>query len=109
MFKTYVRPKLEYATVIWSPHSLEGIDLLESVQRKFTKRLASMNSLSYLDRLKFLEIPSLEERRLILDLITVYKLIHNIFCLHPSKFLSLAPNRLVGIFINLSFLDVEKT
>jgi len=38
-FVTYVRPILEYASVIWSPYQLGEIAKLESVQRRFTKRL----------------------------------------------------------------------
>jgi hypothetical protein len=30
---------LEYASYIWSPHQLNSIKKVESVQRKFTKRL----------------------------------------------------------------------
>ena len=36
--KTYVRPKLEYNTPVWSPYLLEDIDKLESVQRLFLRR-----------------------------------------------------------------------
>ena len=34
-----VRPLLEYATCVWSPYRLGQIKHVESVQRKFTKRL----------------------------------------------------------------------
>jgi len=36
-FITYVRPLLEYNTVIWSPHTARDIDAIECVQRRFTK------------------------------------------------------------------------
>ena len=39
LFKCYVRPILEYVSVIWSPHHIYLIDLIENVQRNFTKRL----------------------------------------------------------------------
>jgi len=38
-FITYVRPLLEYCSPIWSPSSKTLTDQLESVQRRFTKRL----------------------------------------------------------------------
>jgi len=38
-FKVYVRPILEYAVSVWSPCYNYAIDKVESVQRKFTKRL----------------------------------------------------------------------
>jgi len=38
-FTTYVRPMLEYCSPVWSPVSVSLINQLESVQRRFTKRL----------------------------------------------------------------------
>jgi hypothetical protein len=38
-FKVYVRPLLEYATPVWSPHFMYLILKIEQVQRSFTKRL----------------------------------------------------------------------
>ena len=39
VFKTFVRPILEYATPVWSPHLIKSKKLVELVQRKFTKRV----------------------------------------------------------------------
>jgi Reverse transcriptase (RNA-dependent DNA polymerase)/Endonuclease-reverse transcriptase len=75
MFCTYVRPKLEYASSCWNPYLLKDIRLIESVQRRFTKRIPGLKSLSYSDRLKFLELPTLERRRLILGLVLFYKIL----------------------------------
>ena len=38
IFKGLVRPHLEYATAVWSPHLIEHIDDLENVQRRATKK-----------------------------------------------------------------------
>ena len=38
-FVTYVRPILEYNSIIWSPSLVRDIEQLEKVQRRFTKRL----------------------------------------------------------------------
>jgi len=64
-FVVYVRPILEYNSVIWSPNLVRDIQQLEKVQRRFTKRLLGMKSLSYSERLRRLGLPSLELRRLI--------------------------------------------
>jgi len=41
-FIVYVRPIVEYCSVVWS-HSLENdIELIEKVQRRFTKRLPGL-------------------------------------------------------------------
>lgn len=78
MFTTFVRPKLEYASQIWNPCLKQDIDLLESVQRQFTKRIPSLSNTPYLERLKILELDSLEMRRLKADLCYVYKLFHGL-------------------------------
>ena len=49
-FTVYVRPLLEYASCVWSPHNTGQIAKLESVQRKFTKRLAGFNNIDYTER-----------------------------------------------------------
>ena len=50
-FLVYVRPIVEHNSVIWSPYTARDIDAVESVQRRFTKRLPTLN-MSYNDRLK---------------------------------------------------------
>ena len=74
-YVTYVRPILEYATVIWSPYHVGEIAKLESVQRRFTKRIVGLRCMTYSDRMKFLELDSLEERRLRFDLMFAYKIL----------------------------------
>ena len=50
-FITYIRPLLEYNSVVWNPHKKEYISLIENVQRRFTKRIHSLHLLSYSERL----------------------------------------------------------
>jgi len=69
-----VRPILEYASVIWSPYHLGEIAKLESVQRRFTKRLVGLRNMTYADAINFLKLDSLEERRLRFDIFT-YKIL----------------------------------
>ena len=79
LFKSLVRPILEYANVVWSPHLRKHIDNIESVQRNFTKRIIGMKDLDYHERLKILKIPSLEFRRFRGDLIEMYKICHKLY------------------------------
>jgi hypothetical protein len=72
-FKVYCRPLLEYASSVWSPHFSQAIDKIESVQRRFTKRLRGLAETDYAARLSLLDLPSLEQRRLMLDLTLTYK------------------------------------
>jgi len=41
-FTTYVRPLLEYNSVVWSSYLKQDIERLENVQRRFTKRLVGI-------------------------------------------------------------------
>ena len=50
-YATYVRPLLEYAVHVWSPYWLENIARIESVQRRFTKRLSGLSNDNYSSRL----------------------------------------------------------
>ena len=77
-FKSYILPIVDYCSQIWSPHHLKYILLVESVQRVFTKRIPCLKSSSYGERLAFLEITTLERRRLDADLILCYKILHGI-------------------------------
>jgi len=54
-------------TVIWSPFTVEDTETSESVQRRFTERLPGLNCLSYAERLKRVNLHSLELRRLYTD------------------------------------------
>ena len=63
-YLVYVRPLLEVNSVIWSLHYKQDIDLMERVQRRFTKRLPGYSNYTYNERLTLLNLPSLELRRL---------------------------------------------
>ena len=82
----YVRPNVEYASVVWSPSCSSLITKLEKVQRCFTKRLSGLSKMSYPDRLKTLSLPTLEARTLTADLIFCYKIINGLVSLDPADF-----------------------
>ena len=42
-FAVYVRPIVEYSSVIWSPQTKLEIETIEKVQRRFTKRIKRFN------------------------------------------------------------------
>lgn len=100
-FTTYIRPILEFNSCVWNPSAKYLIDLLENVQRKFTKRINSISHLSYLERLSILNLESLEQRRLKADLAMYYKIINNLTCIDSKlvfafKQPSLRTNRLTS-------------
>lgn len=93
-FTTYIRPILEFNSCVWNPSAKYLIDLLENVQRKFTKRINSISHLSYPERLSILNLESLELRRLKTDLIMYYKIINNLTCIDAKLVFSFKPSSL---------------
>ena len=63
VYRTYILPVLSYASPIWTPYLRQDVEELESVQRRFTKRLVGMKSCSYGTRLRNLSLLSLESQR----------------------------------------------
>ena len=85
-FTTYVRPTLEYCCNVWSPYKLADIRKIESIQRKFTKRLTGLQDLSYQDRLTEIGAESLQIRRIKFDLTMYYKILHSLVDLEPNDY-----------------------
>jgi len=61
LYKSLVRPHLEYHCQIWSPYYKKDTKLIEVVQRRATKLVAGMQDFNYNDRLKMLGLQQLEE------------------------------------------------
>lgn len=117
LFFTHVRSILEYACSIWSPCYTLHIHRIESIQRRFTKiacRRVNINVSNYKERAIFLGMASLEDRRKILDLNCLYKIINNYYKSNyltslllfnvPQRHLrSTSVFRLPTVFTNISF------
>ena len=93
-YKSFVRPSLEFSTVIWNSCQLTEIRSLEKVQRLFTRKVLQRLNIrydSYDDRLEILQLQRLEMRRLHSDLITVYKILTNMIDLSFDNFFTPIP------------------
>jgi hypothetical protein len=76
-YKTYVRPKLEYGTEVFSPHYKKLIKRLEKPQRTYTRKVLKLKKIpydSYEHRLQICDLDSLEFRRALTDLRTTFKI-----------------------------------
>ena len=78
IYKSLIRPQLEYCVQLWSPlpsHGNWGLILeIEDVQRSFTRMIDGIGLLSYENRLKALNLTTLLERRARGDLIETFKI-----------------------------------
>lgn len=75
LYKTLVRPKLEYCVQAWRPHLQKDICAIERIQHRATKMIKEIKALTYEERLTATGLTTLEERRNRGDLIEVFKII----------------------------------
>ncbi len=75
LFRSLVRSHLEYANQVWAPHLKKHIEAIENVQRRATKQVPGLRELSYPERLKILDMPTLAYRRIRGDVIEAFKIL----------------------------------
>lgn len=78
LFKALIRSRTEYCCPLWHPSKLDDIKKLEAIQRAYTAKITEVQHLSYWDRLKALNLMSLQRRRERYILIHVYKILHGL-------------------------------
>ena len=88
LYKSLVRPHLEYCVQAWRPHYQKDLDLLERVQRRATRMIEGCKAKSYEERLRMLGLTTLETRRLRGDLIETFKIVKNLSHLNKLDFFS---------------------
>ena len=71
-----IRPHLEYACTVWDPHLAKEITLLENVQKFACKICCKSWLMDYDSMLAYLDIPSLQQRRLQLKANLMYQFVH---------------------------------
>lgn len=75
LYTALVRPHLEYANQIWCPYLVKDVEAVENVQRRATRMAPQLKGLTYEERLKKMELPTLAYRRSRGDQIEAYKII----------------------------------
>ena len=113
LYKSIVRPILEFCGAVWNPHLVKQIKSIESVQRRATKLVPDIKHLSYKDRLTALKLPTLEYRRKRGDMILTYKILKDHVDTNPSLFFkrnnsSRTRGHELKLFKSRSCLDVRK-
>jgi ribonucleases P/MRP protein subunit RPP40 len=84
LYKLYVRPHLEFAVPAWSPWTRADIECLEKVQKRAVGMVAGLGAAGYEERLRALNLPSLEARRAELDMVETYKIMSGISNVDPK-------------------------
>ena len=82
IYKSLIRPHLEYCVQLWAPAPHYGnwkliIDI-ENVQRKYTRLIDGVGLKTYQERLKCLDLTTLLERRARGDLIETFKILNGL-------------------------------
>ena len=95
LYKALILSKLDYCSAMWNPNgNAYLIDKVESVQRSFTRKIASMEGLNYWERLSTLRLYSVQRRRERYMVIYVFKVLHGLV---PNCGLSFQENPRTGI------------
>jgi ribonuclease P/MRP protein subunit RPP40 len=89
LYKCLIRPRLEYTVQAWRPYLQKDIDLIEGVQRGATKLVVETKGMSYDERLKFLDMTTVETRRVRGDLIEVFKIMKGFENVNKDKFFTM--------------------
>lgn len=100
LYKSYVLPHLEYCSQAWNPFSKKQILKLEKVQKTFTRLVFyrthpgsnSSTMPSYVVRMRELGLKSLQHRRIIADLVFVFRILRGEIKMKPSKYWTFIPS-----------------
>ena len=78
LYKSLVRPHIEYGNIVWSPFWKADMNLIENVQKRATLFIPEINKLDYQERLEKLDLPTLAYIWFHGSVIETYKILHNL-------------------------------
>ena len=90
LYKSLVRPHLEYSVSAWSPYYEKDKILLERIQHRFTRIIPGFKKLTYEERLRKLDLWTLEECRNRAALLHVFKMYKGLSTIPFSNFFTLS-------------------
>ena len=92
MYISLVRPNLEYASQVWSPYRVGEVNSLEHVQKFALRMCAKSWDTSYQELLQLFSQLDLQQRRLYLDLCTMFRIIEGLFYFPNDVFVHQTPS-----------------
>ena len=96
LYKSLIRPILEYCTVIWFPLYKTDSQEIEKVQRRASKLVPTLKDLPYPERLKTLNLTTLAYRRNRTGMLQVYRIINKIDNIDFDSFFTYNENNTRG-------------
>ncbi|XP_076038159.1 uncharacterized protein LOC143023512 [Oratosquilla oratoria] len=78
LYKSLIIPLIEYCCPLWCPTNIGQIRTIEAVQRTFTSRIDGLENTNYWERLRQLNLYSLERRRERYIIIYIWKIINGL-------------------------------
>ena len=87
LFRTYVRPHLEYCQVAWSPWTQGDIETLEKIQRRAIGMVTNFRGHTYEEKLAEAGMVTLEKRRQRGDLLQAFRIMNGIDSVDPTLWL----------------------
>ena len=101
LYKSLVRPHLDYCVQVWNPHLAKDIILLQRVQKRATKMISSLKNQRYEQRLRMLNLTTLETRRIRADILQTFKIVKGYEKLNMDSFFSRNINNNRGHILKL--------
>lgn len=102
-YKTYVRPIVESSSTVFSPYKVKDIILLEKVQNSFTRKVVFRSDNFLHSRIprsnirnKYFNLNTLESRRKVRDVCTLFKMLARVIDIDLSQFYSIISSRTRG-------------
>ena len=94
LYNSLVRPHVEYASAVWSPHEVKPIHQLEMVQRRAARLTLNRhhNTSSVKGMLEDLQWRALEQRRADCRLVLLFQILHGLVQIPPTNYLQLSLN-----------------
>ena len=90
LYKTHIRPIIEFGSTVWNTGYIGDVKALESVQRRWTKKISGFSDVPYSERLSTLNLYSVYGRLCRADIIKYWKIFHNLSPIKPEDLFSLS-------------------
>ena len=98
LYTQFVRCHLEFASPAWSPWTVGDTEILERIQRRAINLITGLSASTYEDKLKELNILSLENRRIRADLIQAFKILRGIDDVDVATWFNLVGHDVVDLY-----------